>query len=191
MATKHETTTEVATNGELTGVVQARTLTADFHRFMLARAEDAITDGADRGEEVMEAQAMRILTATGVDEILSADMGGTVQCRDVPGTFWTLRGIAVLKGNREDIEKSHGYYVQFDATCIGGDPEVMARNGLKPGVTYPLQTSALLLTTKARALEVEDAFPINLALIGNKTQSGNTVLKWGPMPVTVMQGSAA
>jgi hypothetical protein len=187
---KQENDTQVA---EITGdvVSKARSLTADFHRFMLSRAEDAGTDSQDRGQEIMEAQAMAILTAEGTDAILNADLLGTVQCRDVPGTFWELTGFDVLKGNREDIENSHGYYVQFHATCIGGDAKIMASNGLKVGTSYPLQTSALLLTTKARALEADGAYPIQLALIGNKTGSGNTVLKWGPMPVTVMQGSAA
>jgi len=186
MANKSDASTEI-----VTGTTQARDLTEQFHAYMRAMAEDAISDAGDRAEEIMEAQAMRILMAEAAEDIMSADMGGTVQCRDVPGNYWDIRGFTVLKSNRDDIENSHGYYVQFDATCIGGDAEVMAKNGLKPGVIYPLQTSAVLLTTKVRALAAKEALPARLALVGNKTQSGNVVLKWGNLPVTVMQGTPA
>jgi hypothetical protein len=194
MANKNDApSTEIASSGDgaITGTISPKQLTAQFHAYMRSRAEDAVTDNAERSEEIMEEQAARILMGESVEDIMSADMGGTVQCRDVPGTFWEVRGFSVLKGNRDDIEKSNGYYVQFDAVCIGGDAQVMARNGLKRGEKYPLQTSALLLTTKVRALESKNAFPVQLALIGNRTGSGNTVLKWGEMPVTVMSGTAA
>jgi len=176
---------------EISTTAKAHALTEQFHAYMRAMAEDAVTDSADRAEEIMEAQALRILTAETTEDIMSADMGGTVQCRDVPGTYWDIHGYTVLKGNRDDIENSHGYYVQFDAVCIGGDADVIAKNGLKPGMAYPLQTSALLLITKVRALDAKDALPAKLALVGNRTGSGNTVLKWGNLPVTVMQGATA
>jgi hypothetical protein len=174
---------------EVTGQVQKYSLRDDFHRYMLARASENGSD--EQSEDVMAQQVEAILTAEGVDAILKADMGGTVQCRDVPGTYWEIFSWTARKGNRDDIENSHGYYVQFQATCIGGDPEVMARNGLEVGRQYPLQTSAELLTSKARALEAAEALPIRLALVGNRTQAGYTVLKWGPMPVTVQQGQTA
>src|SRR5262245_41145015 len=176
---------------EITTTAKAHQLTEQFHAYMRAMAEDAVTEASERAEEIMEAQALRILTAESVEDVMSADMGGTVQCRDVPGTYWEIMGFTVLKSNRDDIENSHGYYVQFDAVCIGGDADVMAKNGLKPGMAYPLQTSAVLLTTKVRALAAKEALPARLALVGNKTGSGNVVLKWGNLPVTVMQGTTA
>lgn len=176
---------------EITATAKAHTLTEQFHAFMRSMAEDSVADMGDRAEEIMEQQAMRILMAEDTESIMSADMGGTVQCRDVPGTYWLIRGFTVLRSNRDDIDNSHGYYVQFDADCIGGDAEVMSKNGLKPGLTYPLQTSAILLTTKVRALAAKDALPARLALVGQKTGSGNVVLKWGNLPVTVMQGQPA
>jgi hypothetical protein len=172
-------------NGEVQGQVQKYSLVADFHRYMLAMAAQNVADNSERGEEILSQQAEAILTAEGVDAILKADLGGTIQCRDVPGTYWEIFSWQAIKGNRDDIENSHGYYVQFEATCIGGDPDVMAKNGLEVGKQYPLQTSALLLTTKARALDAAQALPIRLALVGFRTQTGNVVLKWGPMPVTV------
>ena len=173
----------------ITGTVAQRNLTAQFHASMLQRARD--NGAVDRTEEIMSQQAERILTATSVEDILKADLGGTVQCRDVPNTFWEIRGFEPIISNRDDIENTHGYYVQMDATCIGGDQDVMTRNGLVVGTVYPLQTGAVLLTLKIRALEAADAFPIKLALIGIRTQSGNTVLKWGPMPVSVSNGNVA
>lgn len=169
----------------ITGTVAQRTLTANFHAAMLQRARD--NGAVDRTDDIMSQQAERILTAESVDDILNADLGGTVQCRDVPNTYWEIRGIEPVLSTRtfeDGGENQHGYYMQADATCIGGDSKVMARNGLTVGTVYPLQTGAMLLMLKLRALEAADAFPIKLALIGITTQSGNTVLKWGPMPVT-------
>ena len=188
MANKSDTATEIA-NGETTGTVVPHSLTESFHAAMLQRARD--NGATDRSEEVMEAQAERILTADSVDDILAADMGGTVQCKNVPGTYWEIRSLAPVLSTRTDIENAKGYYMQFDAVLIGGDPEIIARNGLEVGTVYPLQTGAELLMIKARALEAKNAFPLAVALVGKQTQSGNTVLKWGKMPVTVMQGSAA
>ena len=181
-------------NGEVQpveGTVQKYALVDEFHRYMLARATQNKERPKEVNEEVMAQQVTAILTAEGVDAILKADMGGTVQCRDVPGTYWEIFSWDAHLGNREDIENSHGYYVQFEATCIGGDPDVMARNGLEVGKQFPLQTSADLLTSKARALEAAEALPMKLALVGFKTGSGNTVLKWGPMPVTVQSAGQA
>lgn len=184
MANKSDTTDTAQS-----GTVVKHSLTEQFHASMLQRAQD--NGAVDRGDEVMEQQAMRILTADSVEGIMSADMGGAVQCKNVPGTYWEIRGMQPVISNRTDIENSHGYYVQYDAVLIGGDPDVIARNGLHVGEVYPLQTGAILLTTKVRALEAKNALPARLALIGTKTASGWTVLKWGDLPVTVMQGSAA
>ena len=169
------------------GTVQKRSLTEQFHASMVARATE---NGAiDRGDDVMEAQAERILMAEGADAILKADLGGTVQCRDVPGTYWEIRGMEPVLSNRPDLDTD--YYVQFDAVCLGGDQDVMARNGLQVGVVYPLQTAAILLTTKVKAFEAAGELPQRLALIGLKTGKGNTVLKWGPMPATAVPGNVA
>jgi hypothetical protein len=137
----------------------------------------------------MEEQAERILMAESADAILKADLGGTVQCRDVPGTYWEVRGMEPVLSNRPDLDTD--YYVQFDAVCLGGDQDVMAKNGLQVGVAYPLQTGAFLLTTKVRAFEAAGYLPQRLMIIAIKTQSGNTVLKWGPMPVNVAPGTVA
>jgi hypothetical protein len=185
MANKSDATTDTAQSGT---VVQ-HSLTEQFHASMLQRAKD---NGAiDRSDDVMDQQAERILTADSVDDILRADMSGTVQCKNVPGTYWNIRSMSPVISNRTDIENTKGYYVQFDATLLGGDPEIMTRNGLEVGTVYPLQTGAELLMMKARALEAKNALPMDLALIGIKTQSGRTVLKWGAMPVTVLKGNAA
>jgi hypothetical protein len=184
---KSNTTTEYQ---PITGTVGSRNLTAQFHASMLQRARD--NGVVDRTDDIMSQQAERILTATSVEDILKADLGGTVQCRDVPNTYWQIRSIDPVTSTRtfeDGGENQHGYYLQADATCIGGDQEVLTRNGLVVGTVYPLQTGAVLLMLKLKALEAADAFPINLALIGIKTQSGNTVLKWGPMPVSVSNGN--
>jgi hypothetical protein len=172
--------------------VTTRTLTESFHAAMLQRARD--NGAVDRTDDIMAQQAERILTAASVEDILRADMGGTVQCRDVPGTYWAIRGIEPVASTRtfDDGETNqYGYYLQADAMCLGGDQNILTKNGLEVGTVYPLQTGAILLMLKLRALEAADAFPINLALIGIKTQAGKMVLKWGPMPVTAVPGNVA
>jgi hypothetical protein len=182
-------TAPATTDDTQSGTVVQHSLTEQFHAYMLQRARD---NGAiDRGDEVMDAQAAAILGAESVEDILAADMGGTVQCKNVPGTYWRIRSLMPVVSNRTDIENQKGYYIQFDATLIGGDPDIIARSGLEVGGTYPLQTGAELLCIKARALEAKNAFPMDLALVGIKTASNRLVLKWGKMPVTVMQGNVA
>jgi len=174
------------------GTVVKRDLVTQFHAAMLQRARD--NGAVDRTDDIMAQQAERILTAGSVDDILKADLGGTVQCRDVPNTYWEIRGMDPVVSNRtfDDGEgNKHGYYLQMDATCLGGDQETLTRNGLEVGTVYPLQTGAELLMLKLRALEAADAFPIRLALLGIKTQTGKTVLKWGPMPTVAQSGTVA
>jgi hypothetical protein len=174
------------------GTVVHRDLVTQFHAAMLQRARD--NGAVDRTDDIMAQQAERILTAGSVDDILKADLGGTVQCRDVPNTYWEIRGFEPVASTRtfDDGEANkYGYYLQADAVCLGGDQGTLTKNGLEVGTVYPLQTGAVLLMLKLRALEAADAFPIRLALIGTKTQSGNTVLKWGPMPTTAQSGNVA
>jgi hypothetical protein len=177
---------------EATATVAKRDLLSAFHASMLLRARD--NGAVDRTDDIMAQQAERILTAGSVDDILKADLGGTVQCRDVPDTYWEIHGIEPVASTRtfDDGEANrYGYYLQADATCLGGNQDTLTKNGLQVGTTYPLQTGAMLLMLKLRALEAADAFPIRLALIGTKTQSGNTVLKWGPLPTVAQSGNVA
>lgn len=170
-----------------TGTVVPRDRVAAFHKRMADRAEL----DTDRSAEVMAQQAERIFTAESVDDILSADMGGTVQMRDVPGTVWRIHGMNVNQSNRTDIENSHGYYVSADATYLGGPPDVARTNGLVLGQSYALQTGAELAVFKLAMLEARAAFPIALTVVGIKTGSGNQVIKLGPAPESVADGQTA
>jgi hypothetical protein len=141
----------------------------------------------------MLAQAMRIFDAAeagkSTADILAADMGGTIQCRDVPGTTWTVRGFDVVKSNRADIENSHGYYVSMDATYLGGLRSIAQKNGLVIGETYALQTGADLAVFKLRALEATEAFPLNLSVIGTTTGSGRQLIRIGEAPENAIAGA--
>jgi hypothetical protein len=151
-----------------------------FHAMMLERA--TVEDNSERADEIMAQQAERIMSAESLSDILNADSGGTVQCRDVPNTEWEIRGYHVVRSNRTDIENSAGYYVSMDAVCLGGPEDTLTKAGVQPGDNVALQTGAFLLNVKLRALEVGNFLPQRLFLIGIKTQSGRTVLKWAAPP---------
>lgn len=180
----------MAKSDETTGTVVKRNVTEQFNAYMLQRALDNAS--VDMSEDVTEDQVARILGAENADDIMRADLGGTVQGKNVPGTVWEIHSMRPVVSNRSDLEDTKGYYVQYDgATLLGGDADVIQRNGLRVGDSYPLQTGAILLITKIRALEAINALPARLSLIGIKTGAGFTVLKWGPPPVTTMDGSAS
>jgi hypothetical protein len=162
------------------GNVQPHTLTQRFHAMMLERA--TVEDNTDRAADIAEAQAERIMSAESLDDILGADSGGTVQCRDVPNTEWEVRSYRVVKSNRTDIDNSAGYYITMDAVCLGGPEDTLTRAGVTIGEQVALQTGAYLLMVKIRALEVGEFLPQRLYLLGTKTQSGYTVLKWTAPP---------
>jgi hypothetical protein len=144
----------------------------------------------DFAAQVMQDQAERIFAAaeTGdTSKILSADMGGTIQGRDVPGTVWRIHNYRPVMSNRTDLEATHGYYLSCDATYLGGPKDTATRYGLVVGSNYALQTGAELAMFKLRALEAAEAFPCDLQVVGNKTGSGRTVIKLGEPPDSVIQ----
>ena len=173
----------MATNSPATkdgGSVQSPTLTQRFHAMMLERA--TVEDNSERAAEIAEQQAERIMSAESLDDILGADSGGTVQCRDVPNTEWEIRGYRVIRSNRTDIENSAGYYISMDAVCLAGPDDTLTRAGVTIGEQVALQTGAYLLMVKVRALEVGGYLPQRLYLLGTKTQQGFTILKWTAPP---------
>jgi hypothetical protein len=172
-----------------TVATQARARVEAFHTQMLNRAQ-LNSVGDNRRDDIMASQAERIFAAESVDDILSADLGGTIQMRDVGGTVWEIRGFEPMESNRDDIEGGHGYYLSCDATYLGGPPDIAKKAGLVLGQTYALQTGAELALFKLRALEAAEAYPIKLSVIALTTRGGNTVVKLGPAPEMAIQGSA-
>jgi hypothetical protein len=160
-----------------------------FHEYMLQRA------GIDtnRSVEVMAQQAAKIMAAadTGdADAIWNADMGGTIQMRDVAGTEWEIRSYEPVISNRTDLDNTNGYYVSCDATLMGGPEDVLTKNGLVIGQDYALQTGAELVMRKLRALEANGMLPTEAMVIGLTTASGNTVIKLGRPPKRAVKGKS-
>jgi hypothetical protein len=168
-------------------VPKVKELDAQFHAFMLARAQ---RNSSERSEEVMLAQGQAILTAESVDDIWRADMGGTVQVKDAPGLEVEIRSMEPVVSNRQDIDNQHGYYVSMDAVALGGPADVLTQNGLTPGQSFALQTGAELFVKKVRALEAAGAFPVKGVITRITTANGNTVMKLFPMPTRVSSGTA-
>jgi len=173
-------------NADISTTDATRSRVEAFHAQMLERASQF---DEDRAEQVMLAQAARIFDAAesgkGTAAILSADMGGTIQGRDVPGTVWELRGFDVVRSNRTDIANAHGYYLSFDAVYLGGPKDTATKNGLTIGEPYALQTGADLVVFKAAALLADDAYPVRVSLVGTTTGSGRTLLRLTEAPDTV------
>lgn len=156
-----------------------------FHELMRTRASLV---SEDRGAEVMERQALMILAAieTGeVSEIERADMGGTIQARDVSGLEVEIRDFEPVMSRRDDIESAFGYYYSMNATVLGysgEDDTTLTRMGLEIGQDFILQTGAILFILKVAGMEMSGQMPYRGRITAIKTQSGNYVVKLYPLP---------
>lgn len=185
MAKSENTAQTVApSNGELQirkhdgTVVGIRDLT-QFHDMMKDRAGIV---AADRGEEVMLRQALSILAADNVSDIEKADMGGTIQGRDVDGLEVIINSFEPLISQREDIENSLGYYVSCDAVPTRWEKDKLTRFGLTIGENIVLQSGAILFILKVAALEMAGGLPYKGVVRAIPTQSGYHVVKLFPAP---------
>jgi hypothetical protein len=164
------------------GTVLTRSSLDDFHTMMLERATFV---QEDRSADVMAKQALAILAAneTGdADAIMRADMGGTVQARDADTLEVEIREMDPVISDREDIEGGHGYYISMTCTVIGGDDDMLTRNGLQIGGDVILQTGADLFVLKVAALEKAGCLPYRGRVGVIKTRSGNSVVKFTQLP---------
>jgi hypothetical protein len=171
--------TDVAT---VSGEVVTRTDLEHFHERMRTRAT---LISSDRSAEIMERQAMAVLLASGTgdaDAIMRADMGGTVQAKDAPSLEIEIREVEPVISANENIEGGHGYYISMAATVLGGDDDMLTRNSLVIGGDVVLQTGAELFVLKVAALEKAGALPYRGRVTSIPTRSGNTVVKFTPLP---------
>ena len=162
-------------NGE---IVTIATLT-QFHDIMKERAGIVSTE---RGEEVMLKQALSILAADSVEDIEKADMGGTIQGRDVDGLEVTINSFEPVISTRDDLESSLGYYASCDAVVNRWDKDKLTRFGLEIGQNFVLQSGAPLFILKIAALEMAGALPYRGMVRAIKTQSDRSVVKLFPAP---------
>ena len=162
-------------NGE---VINVATLT-QFHDLMRQRAGIV---SQERGEEVMLKQALSILAADSVADIENADMGGTVQGRDVDGLEVTINSFEPILTTREDIESPLGYYVSCDAIVNRWEKDKLQRFGLTVGENFVLQSGAILFMLKVAALEMAGAMPYRGMVRAIPTQSNRHVVKLFPAP---------
>lgn len=185
MATKDSANATPGTDVEIitaSGAIVNRTSLEQFHTMMLERAQFV---QEDRAEEVMLKQALLIIAAgeTGdAEAIAKADMGGTLQARDAGSLEVEIRSVDPVISDREDIENNKGYYVSMDATVLGGEEDMLTRNGLSLGGDVILQTGAELFVLKIVALEKAGALPYRGRVLSIKTRSGNSVVKLADLP---------
>lgn len=155
---------------------------ADLNQFHSLMRERAGIVASDRGEEVMLKQALSILAADSIADIEKADMGGTIQGRDVDGLEVTINTFDPLISQREDIESPLGYYISCDAVARRWDKDKLNRFGLTIGDNFVLQTGAILFILKVAALEMAGGLPYNGMVRAIPTQSGFHVVKLFPAP---------
>jgi hypothetical protein len=177
---------------EVSGTVsvraQAHDLAQKFDAYMLNRAQ---TENTSDGQSISEAIDYRILTADTWEDAMAAMQSGAVQAKDIPGTEVTIRDMAVIRSDRvfEDGGENKGYYIQCNATLVGGPKDVLLKNGLAPGQDFVLQTGASHVVAIIRAAEAFEKLPRTFLLVGTKTASGNTVLTMAEPPERVVQSS--
>lgn len=177
-------TVDTTATGE---VAQSGRLIDQFHDYMLAEARDS---SENRGADVMDSQAEKILRATTEDEIWDADSGGTIQARDVPGLEVEVLSSAPIVSTRQDIVNSKGYYLNIYAVVLGGPEEILRKNGISVGEEVVLQTGAQLITSKIRTFEANGYLPVRGVIAATQTSSGNDVLRFKRLPQRVTAGSA-
>jgi hypothetical protein len=174
----------------VSGTVTNRPIALDqFHQLMRDRAGMV---REDRGAEVMQRQALAILQAESVEDIINADMGGTIQARDVDGLEIEILDFEPLLSNRTDSETGRqlareGYYVSMNAVVLGATKDQLTRFGLQLGKEIVLQTGAELFMLKVAALEKAGALPFRGRVTAIETQSGNSVVKLFPLPERATQ----
>lgn len=159
-------------------IINAATLT-QFHDLMRQRAGIV---SQERGEEVMLKQALSILAADSVEDIEKADMGGTIQGRDVDGLEVTINSFEPIITTRDDIESPLGYYVSCDAVVRRWDKDSLTRFGLEVGQNFVLQSGAILFILKVAALEMAGGMPYRGMVRAIPTQSKRHVVKLFPAP---------
>jgi len=171
-----------------TGAVQSPTIYQRFHATMLERAQ-ATKDSGTLGQDVMESQISAILSAETEQDIWRADMGGTVQARDAHGLEVRILDFRPTISNRDDLENTHGYYVTMSAVVLGGPSDILQKNGLVVGQSFALQTGAELFVVKVAAFEAAGLLPKDGTISAIRTQSGNDVIKFWPMPERTVPAS--
>jgi hypothetical protein len=170
---------QIVTNS---GTVLTRNSLESFHAMMLERAQFV---SEDRAEEVMLKQALSIIAANETGDataIMRADMGGTVQARDAGSLEIEINSIDPVISDRDDITNSKGYYVSMNCTVLGGDEEMMTKNGLVLGAEVVLQTGAELFVLKVVGLEKAGHLPYRGRVLSIPTRSGNSVVKLADIP---------
>lgn len=165
------------------GEVVTRTDLDVFHDLMRQRAGIV---AQERGEEVMLKQALSILAADNVADIERADMGGTIQARDVDGLEVQINAFEPVISTRDDIETPLGYYISCDTVVMGGNRDMLTRYGLKIGEDFVLQSGAVLFMLKVGALEKAGALPYRGVVRAIATQSKRHVVKLYPAPERVV-----
>ena len=167
---------------------QAHSLAQKFDAYMLNRAQ---TENTADGQSISEAIDYRILTAETWEDAMAAMQSGAVQAKDIPGTEVTIHDMTVIRSDRvfEDGGENKGYYIQCNATLVGGPKDVLLKNGLAPGQDFVLQTGASHIVAIIRAAEAFEKLPRTFMLVGTKTASGNTVLTMAEPPERVIQSS--
>lgn len=170
---------------EVTSVSAPVATMSDLEQFHFMMRERASIVSQERGEEVMARQALAILSAASVEDIERADMGGTIQARDVDGLEVEIRAFEPVISQREDIETREGYYISTESVVLGGDKDMLTRFGLKIGGEIVLQTGASLFILKVAALERAGGLPYRGIVRAIPTQSGNHVVKLFPAPERV------
>jgi hypothetical protein len=176
------TDVQVVTNS---GSVITRNALDQFHAMMKERAQFV---SEDRSEEIMLKQALQIIAASETGDsaaIMRADMGGTVQARDAGSLEVEIHSLDPVISDREDITNNKGYYISMNATVIGGDEDMLTRNGLILGGDVVLQTGAELFVLKVVGLEKAGALPYRGRVLSIPTRSGNNVVKLADIPKRV------
>lgn len=184
-------------NQQSAGTVEVKTTSgkivksSDLERFHSLMRERASLASEDRGAEVMERQALLILAAAqdgNVSDIERADMGGTIQGRDVGGLEIEIHDMEPVISARDDIETREGYYLTMNCVVLGysgEDDTLLTRMGLEIGQDFILQTGAILFMLKVAAMEMSGQLPYRGRITSIKTRSGNSVLKLYPLPQRV------
>lgn len=174
-----------------------------FHTYMRNRAQVEAPDAKALAADISARNQEAIFAAaeSGTDEdVWNAGTGGAIQGRscvnEEGGLEIRIYGFRSVISTRtfegEDAETRKGYYINIDATVLGGPQSLLRQLGLSIGDEFALQTGADDIISRLRAFELRGKFEnggyLDARISGVKTSGDNVVIKLRPLPVRAVQG---
>lgn len=158
----------IAKHGNEVAVQRAALSLRDY---LLDRADAQEPDMGDLHTVTAE-MLEKMLQATSLEEIMSADQGSTFETRDIVGARLRIIPQALrVARSYDEFDSPLGVYVQFKAIVL----EDYENGFLVKGAEILVSSGAPLVIGKLRVLEANSFFPVDVLIASTRTPKGSVV----------------